>query len=48
MTWVVWHAARMKKPRKAKKSPPKKHKPRLDANQIAFKMVQTTIRESAK
>jgi hypothetical protein len=38
----------MKKPRKAKKPPAKKRKPRLDANQIAFKMVQTTIRESAK
>jgi hypothetical protein len=33
----------MKKARKAKKRPAKKRAPRLDVNQMASKLVQTTI-----
>jgi hypothetical protein len=48
MAWVIWHSGRMKKPRKAKKRPARKRTPQLDVNQMAAKLIQSTIRESEK
>src|ERR1700730_7077290 len=42
------HPTHMKKPRKPKKRPAKKRKPQLDVNQLAFKLVQSTIRQTEK
>jgi hypothetical protein len=44
--YLLWHPARMKKPRKAKKRPAKKRKTSIDVNQMAANLVKRTIKES--